>query len=113
MRGRTPRFRGEVKQFGQVRLIKRAAGQAWLDPERYSDPSLCPGLATAAGYVGAALPDIMRQTLDRAARPEDWKGGGPGRKRKGRFKVGIGRSGCPGCSPGAGGWLSGKILPDT
>ena len=45
-----------------ARLVKGSAARAGLDPERYSGHSLRAGLATAAGDVGAALPDLMRQT---------------------------------------------------
>lgn len=44
-----------------ARLVKTAAAKTGLDPQRYSGHSLCAGLATA-GDVGAALPDLIRQT---------------------------------------------------
>jgi hypothetical protein len=45
-----------------ARLVKGAAERARLGPKRYSGHSLCAGLATAAGDVGASLADLMRQT---------------------------------------------------
>jgi integrase len=45
-----------------VRLVKQAAADAGLDPERYSGHSLRAGLATAAGDQGAGLAALMRQT---------------------------------------------------
>jgi site-specific recombinase XerD len=45
-----------------ARLIKQAALDARLDPERYSGHSLRAGLATAAGDQGAGLAELMRQT---------------------------------------------------
>jgi site-specific recombinase XerD len=45
-----------------VRLVKRAAAAAGLDPERFSGHSLRAGLATAAGDNGAGLAELMRQT---------------------------------------------------
>ena len=45
-----------------ARLVKQAALDAGLDPERYSGHSLRAGLATAAGDQGAGLAELMRQT---------------------------------------------------
>ena len=45
-----------------ARLVKQAALDAGLDPERYSGHSLRAGLATAAGDAGAGLAELMRQT---------------------------------------------------
>ena len=45
-----------------ARLIKPAAADAGLDPERFSGHSLRAGLATAAGDQGAGLAELMRQT---------------------------------------------------
>ncbi len=45
-----------------ARLVKQAAADAGLDPERYSGHSLRAGLATAAGDAGAGLAELMRQT---------------------------------------------------
>jgi hypothetical protein len=45
-----------------ARLVKQAALDAGLDPERYSGHSLRAGLATAAGDNGAGLAELMRQT---------------------------------------------------
>jgi integrase len=45
-----------------ARLVKQAARDAGLDPERYSGHSLRAGLATAAGDAGAGLAELMRQT---------------------------------------------------
>ena len=45
-----------------ARLVKQAARDAGLDPERYSGHSLRAGLATAAGDEGAGLAELMRQT---------------------------------------------------
>jgi hypothetical protein len=45
-----------------ARLVKQAALDAGLDPERYSGRSLRAGLATAAGDAGAGLAELMRQT---------------------------------------------------
>ena len=45
-----------------ARLVKQAAADAGLDPERYSGHSLRAGLATAAGDQGAGLAELMRQT---------------------------------------------------
>jgi site-specific recombinase XerD len=45
-----------------VRLVKQAAADAGLDPERFSGHSLRAGLATAAGDAGAGLAELMRQT---------------------------------------------------
>jgi site-specific recombinase XerD len=45
-----------------ARLVKQAARDARLDPERYSGHSLRAGLATAAGDQGAGLAELMRQT---------------------------------------------------
>ena len=45
-----------------ARLVKGAAAQAGLDPERYSGHPPRAGLATAAGDAGVALRDLMRQT---------------------------------------------------
>ena len=45
-----------------ARLVKQAARDAGLDPERYSGHSLRAGLATAAGDQGAGLAELMRQT---------------------------------------------------
>ena len=45
-----------------ARLVKQAALNAGLDPERYSGHSLRAGLATAAGDQGAGLAELMRQT---------------------------------------------------
>jgi site-specific recombinase XerD len=49
-----------------ARLVKQAARDAGLDPERYSGHSLRAGLATAAGDAGAGLADLMRQTRHRS-----------------------------------------------
>lgn len=40
--------------------------RAVLNSERYSGHSLRIGLATAAGNAGAALPDLMQQTLHKS-----------------------------------------------
>jgi len=45
-----------------ARLVKQAARDAGLDPERYSGHSLRAGLATAAGDEGSGLAELMRQT---------------------------------------------------
>jgi site-specific recombinase XerD len=45
-----------------ARLVKQAARDAGLDPDRYSGHSLRAGLATAAGDAGAGLAELMRQT---------------------------------------------------
>ena len=45
-----------------ARLLKQAAADAGLDPERYSGHSLRAGLATAAADQGAGLAELMRQT---------------------------------------------------
>jgi site-specific recombinase XerD len=45
-----------------VRLVKQAAADAGLDPDRFSGHSLRAGLATAAGDAGAGLAELMRQT---------------------------------------------------
>ena len=45
-----------------ARLVKQAALNAGLDPERYSGHSLRAGLATAAGDRGAGLAELMRPT---------------------------------------------------
>jgi site-specific recombinase XerD len=45
-----------------ARLVKQAALDAGLDPDRYSGHSLRAGLATAAGDAGAGLAELMRQT---------------------------------------------------
>jgi len=45
-----------------ARLVKQAARDAGLDPERYSGHSLRAGLATAAGDQGSGLAELMRQT---------------------------------------------------
>jgi site-specific recombinase XerC len=45
-----------------VRLVKQAAQDAGLDPDRYSGHSLRAGLATTAGDQGAGLAELMRQT---------------------------------------------------
>ncbi|HME27905.1 MAG TPA: site-specific integrase [Acetobacteraceae bacterium] len=45
-----------------TRLVKQAALDAGLDPQRYSGHSLRAGLATAAGDQGAGLAELMRQT---------------------------------------------------
>jgi len=45
-----------------ARLVKQAAQDAGLDPERYSGHSLRAGLATAAADQGAGLVELMRQT---------------------------------------------------
>lgn len=45
-----------------ARLVKQAARDAGLDPDRYSGHSLRAGLATAAGDQGAGLAELMRQT---------------------------------------------------
>ena len=45
-----------------ARLVKQAAADAGLDPERFSGHSLRAGLATAAGDQGAGLAELMRQT---------------------------------------------------
>lgn len=45
-----------------ARLVKQAALAASLDPTLYSGHSLRAGLATAAGFEGAGLADLMRQT---------------------------------------------------
>ena len=52
-----------------ARLVKQAALDAGLDPERYSGHSLRAGLATAAGDAGAGLAELMRQTQIRRRRP--------------------------------------------
>jgi site-specific recombinase XerD len=49
-----------------ARLVKQAALDAGLDPERYSGHSLRAGLATAAGDAGAGLAELMRQTRHRS-----------------------------------------------
>jgi integrase len=49
-----------------ARLVKQAAADAGLDPDRYSGHSLRAGLATAAGDDGAGLADLMRQTRHRS-----------------------------------------------
>ena len=45
-----------------ARLVKQAALDAGLDPEKFSSHSLRAGLATAAGDAGAGLAELMRQT---------------------------------------------------
>ena len=50
-----------------VRLVKQAAEQAGLDPQRYAGHSLRRGLLTAGGENQAALADLMRQSRHRAA----------------------------------------------
>jgi len=50
-----------------VRLIKQAAADAGLDPERFSGHSLRRGLLTAAGENQAQLADLMRQSRHRSA----------------------------------------------
>jgi site-specific recombinase XerD len=65
-----------------ARLVKQAAADAGLDPDRYSGHSLRAGLATAAGDNGAGLAALMRQTRHRSTavalgylRPADlWRG---------------------------------------
>jgi site-specific recombinase XerD len=50
-----------------VRLIKQAAADAGLDPERFSGHSLRRGLLTAGGENQAQLADLMRQSRHRSA----------------------------------------------
>ena len=60
---KTGRVTGEALSDKAVaRLVKQAAPDAGLDPERYSGHSLRAGLATAAGDAGAGLAELMRQT---------------------------------------------------
>ena len=60
---KTGRVTGEALSDKAVaRLVKQAALDAGLDPERYSGHSLRAGLATAAGDQGAGLAELMRQT---------------------------------------------------
>jgi site-specific recombinase XerD len=60
---KTGRVTGEALSDKAVaRLVKQAAADAGLDPERYSGHSLRAGLATAAGDQGAGLAELMRQT---------------------------------------------------
>ncbi len=53
---------GPLSDKAVARLVKQAALDAGLDPERYSGHSLRAGLATAAGDEGARLAELMRQT---------------------------------------------------
>jgi hypothetical protein len=60
---KTGRVTGDTLSDKAVaRLVKQAALDAGLDPERYSGHSLRAGLATAAGDQGAGLAELMRQT---------------------------------------------------
>ena len=60
---KTGRVTGEkLSDKAVARLVKQAALDAGLDPERYSGHSLRAGLATAAGDQGAGLAELMRQT---------------------------------------------------
>jgi hypothetical protein len=60
---KTGRVTGEALSDKAVaRLVKQAAQDAGLDPERYSGHSLRAGLATAAGDAGAGLTELMHQT---------------------------------------------------
>ena len=60
---KTGRLTGErLSDKAVARLVKQAALDAGLDPERYSGHSLRAGLATAAGDAGAGLAELMRQT---------------------------------------------------
>jgi site-specific recombinase XerD len=60
---KTGRISGEnLSDKAVARLVKQAALDAGLDPERYSGHSLRAGLATAAGDQGAGLAELMRQT---------------------------------------------------
>jgi hypothetical protein len=61
--GKAGRVTGQpLSDKAVARLVKQAARDAGLDPERYSGHSLRAGLATAAGDQGAGLAELMRQT---------------------------------------------------
>ena len=64
---KTARVTGQALSDKAVaRLVKQAACDAGLDPDRYSGHSLRAGLATAAGDAGAGLAELMRQTRHRS-----------------------------------------------
>ena len=50
-----------------VRLVKQAAEDAGLDPEKFSGHSLRRGLLTAGADNRAQLPELMRQSRHRSA----------------------------------------------